>query len=345
MNTLLFASTSHGAGKTSLIIGLASALDKKCGYIKPFGDRLIYKRKRNWDYDSDLIINLWGLDVEPEDITMGFNHSKLRFVYTPETIGQELPKIAAEQSKNKDILFVEGGKDLCYGGSVHLDSLAIADYLKARTILLVSGEDDAMLDDIHYFKKYFYSPNMNLAGIIFNKVRDVEDFEHTHLAIIEKLGIPVLGIIPYKQQLTYFSIKYLADKFFAKVIAGEKGLDNIVKTIFVGAMSTGETLRNPLFNKENKLLITSGDRSDMIVAALESDTIGIFLTNNILPPSNIISKANEKNVPLLLTTADTYQISSQIDEVEALLTPERKDNQEFLKTLVKKYVKIDQIVK
>ncbi len=103
-------------------------------------------------------------------------------------------------------------------------------------------------------------------------------------------------------------------------------------------------MRNPLFGKEEKLVITSGDRSDMVLAALEPGTIGVLLTNNILPPSNIIAKASEMNVPVLLVPSDTYQVARQIDLMEPLLTRDNAENVGLLVELVKKGVKINEIL-
>jgi BioD-like phosphotransacetylase family protein len=44
MEKLIIASTSQSAGKTSIIVGLAQTMQKKIGYMKPFGDRLIYHK-------------------------------------------------------------------------------------------------------------------------------------------------------------------------------------------------------------------------------------------------------------------------------------------------------------
>ena len=59
----------------------AKPLGNKFGYLKPFGDRLIYRKKRLWDYDSALITNIFGLEQSSEDMTIGFEHSKLRYMY------------------------------------------------------------------------------------------------------------------------------------------------------------------------------------------------------------------------------------------------------------------------
>ncbi len=343
MVTIIIASTREGAGKTSVIAGMASATDKKCGYIKPFGDRLIYRRKKNWDYDANLIVNILGLEEEPENISLGFNHSKLRYVYDEEATRKTCLEMAGKIGKGKDLLFVEGGKDLTYGASIHLDSIALAKYLDGRLVIVVSGDSDTVIDDVRYLNKYVATSDVKFAGVIINKVKDLEEFENIFLRQISSMGVNVLGVIPFKDQLTHFTMNYLAENLFAKVIAGEKGLGNVVKNVFVGAMSTDESLRNPLFNKENKLLITSGDRSDMILAALESDTVGILLTNNILPPANIITRASERNIPLLLVANDTYLVAKQIDKMEALLTKESEQEIDLLAQLVSKYIKLDEL--
>jgi hypothetical protein len=108
----------------------------------------------------------------------------------------------------------------------------------------------------------------------------------------------------------------------------------------IGAWSANVFLQNPLFKEENKLVITGGDRTDMILASLESDTSAIILTNNILPPSNIISKASERNIPLLMVFSDTYQTAKQIDSLEPLLTKDDVEKIDLLKELVKKHVNL-----
>ena len=343
MKTITIASTREGAGKTSIIVGLATALGKDYGYIKPFGDRLIYRRKKNWDYDANLMVNMLGLKEEPESVSLGFNHSKLKYVYDETRIKETVLEMAGNIGKGKEFLFVEGGKDLSYGASIHLDALSLSRYVGGKLIVVASGNSDQIMDDIAHLSRDANLKDIDFGGVIINNVHDVDDFENTYGAAIEEMGVKVLGAVPYRDQLTHFTVNYLAERLFAKVIAGEKGLNNSVHNVFVGAMSTGESLRNPIFNKEQKLLITSGDRSDMILAALESNTVGIVMTNNILPPQNIIAKASEKNIPLLLVSIDTFQVAKQVDRMEALLTKENESRIKTLTQLMEKYVDIDHI--
>ena len=121
MKSILISSTREGAGKSSIIAGISATLKKQFGYIKPFGDRLIYHRKINWDYDAFLIKTLWNLDTESDEMTLGFSHSKLRYMYDQESLKEAVTELAANAERTHEILFIEGGKDLRYGSSIHFD--------------------------------------------------------------------------------------------------------------------------------------------------------------------------------------------------------------------------------
>jgi len=343
MNKVVVASLRKSAGKTSFVVGLIQAQRKSIGYMKPFGDRLLYRKKRLWDYDSALIANVFGLEEEPENITIAFEHSKVKYMYDEEGIKKKLLEMAAQTGESKNLLIVEGGRDLTYGGSVHLDAVSVAQYMDANLLVLVSGDSESIVDDITFVKKYVDLKGVNFGGVVINKVKDIKDFTDTYLNTVTELGIPVKGVIPYKEELTHLSVGYLSEFLFAKVLAGEGGMNNVVKNIFVGALSANAALRNPLFKKGNKLIITGGDRTDMILAALESDTAGIVLTNNILPPSNVISTAKEHDIPLLLVSSDTYQTAKHIDDLEPLLTKDDSEKVELLGRLVKEHVAVEEI--
>ncbi len=341
MNTLIVASLRSSTGKTSCIVGLTEALQKKVGYMKPFGDRLLYSKKRLWDYDAALMTGLYALKEHPDDMSLGFDHSKLRFMYTQESIKDKVFDLAQTIGVGRDLLIVEAGKSISYGTSVHLDALSLARYLNGKVLFVISGDDDTILDDIMFVKRSVDMKEIKVAGIIVNKVHNVDEFKETYLPEIKQAGLNVLGVLPYQSELTYFSLRFLADKLFAKVLTAEANLGRRVKNIFIGAMSGNVAAQKPLFKKEDKLIITGGDRSDMILAALNHDAAGIILTNNILPPANIIARAEESGTPMLLVTPDTFQVVRQIDRLEPLLTRDAADKVELLKNIVKANVDID----
>lgn len=343
MKKVLIASTRAGAGKTNLIVGLAKNLGTDFGYMKPLGDRLIYRKKRLWDHDSSVITGLFPIEQYPEDISLGFIHSKLMYMYDQETTEERLKEMVKNVSQGKDMVLIEGGRDLKYGISVFLDPVTVARTIDARLVVVVPGDSEEMLDDIFFLKKFYDIEGLDFAGVVINKVPDVQDLKDTFLESFEKWGIPILGVIPNEPDLLTTTVEHLATKLFAKIITGEGSLDKSYKNVFVAAMSTERAQRNPLFSKEKKVIITSGDRSEMILAALESDTSAIVLTNQILPSSSIISKAQMKGIPLLLVPLDTFEAAREIEKIEPLLLKNDETKAELVAEMVKRYVDIDKI--
>jgi BioD-like phosphotransacetylase family protein len=339
MKKIIVASTHEEAGKTSIIIGLIKALieeKKKCGYMKPLGDRLLYQKKRLWDYDAALVSSIFKLEELPENITMGFDHTKLKYMYDENSTEEKLKEVSTAVSQNKDLIFIEGGKTLAFGQSVFLNPQTVANTVDGELLLILSGDESEILDEITYLTKWVLSKDTKLMGVIINQIRDVEEFKNSNFSVFSDLGIPILGILPYEETLTRFTMDYLYQTLFAKLIAGENGLGNIVHHTFVGAMSADHVVTKPLWNLENKLIITPGDRSDMIFAALESNTSGILLTNNIFPDDPIIkSKADRKNIPILLVPQDTFTVAKLIDAMEVLFTKEEETKINLLVQLIK----------
>ncbi|MHA1214751.1 MAG: DRTGG domain-containing protein [Candidatus Hodarchaeales archaeon] len=347
MQKIVVASIHEEAGKTSLIIGLAKALagKKKVGYMKPFGDRLLYQKKRLWDYDAALITNILDLKENPEDISIGFAHSKLRFMYNESSLKEKLKEICTKVGLEKDLVFIEAGRDLAYGRSVHLDPITMAQTLDAKLLVVLSGQEDVIIDNVMFLKQVVKLDNVDPLGVIINQVKDVGEFKDLYMDLFNEYGINVLGIVPYQEQMQRFTMEYLHQTLFAKVIAGEGGLDNIVHHILVGAMSAAQVVTRPVWTLEHKLVITPGDRSDMILAALETSTAGILLTNNIVPDDPIIqSKADNKNIPILLVSTDTFTTAKQIDKMEILFTKDETDKIALLENLAREHIDLAKLL-
>jgi len=151
----------------------------------------------------------------------------------------------------------------------------------------------------------------------------------------------VIGIVPFEQELTYLSVGYIAEGLFAKVITGEPYMNRSVKTLVIGAMSQSAALGSPLLKRQDMLVITSGDRSEIILLALENNASGVLLTNDIVPPTTIISMAEEKKVPLLLVPFDTYETARQVDGMMPLLGKDETGKINLLTELAKKHIRLE----
>ena len=339
MRSLIIGSMDADGGKTSTIIGLARASGKTFAYMKPLGDRLVYRKKRVWDYDAALLTNVFGLSQNPEDITVGFEHLKLRFKYDEEGARNRVLEMAKEVSQDKDILFVEGGKDIEFGISFYLNVLSLAKYLNGKLAIVVSGEENYIIDNVIFIKKYLSLQDIDFRGVIINKVKNLDDFKNVYLPLMQKVGVNVLGIMPYEEELTRFSIEYLAQYLLARVVAGEEWLERRVSNIFVAAGSVDSVYADAQFHKDNKMVITSGDRSDMLLASFEDKcTVAVVLTNNILPPQNILAKAAENKIPVLLVPYGVYETAKQIESLTPLITKNDVSQIDIMQKMVKEHI-------
>ena len=120
-------------------------------------------------------------------------------------------------------------------------------------------------------------------------------------------------------------------------------MNHVVKNIIIGAMSASATMQHPLFREPGNLVITSGDRSDVIVAALGSDSAAVILTNNILPSPNLISRSEELGIPLLLVSTDTYDIAKQIDSMDSLTTRDDLEKIALIENIFRKHIDLTKL--
>jgi BioD-like phosphotransacetylase family protein len=344
VKSLIIASTSEGAGKTSVTIGLAKALAGRFGYVKPLGDRFLYRKKRLWDHDASLLAQLFQLDQEPETVSIGFDHSKLRYMYDRATMFETLSALMKRVGSGRDAVFVECGPTLSHGASVCLDPLTISQETGAPVLIVAGGSDDRIGDDLAFVHRFVGADEATVAGVIVNKVEHLEDFRAALLPEIEGLGLPVFGTIPYDPELTTLSVATVADKLFARVLTGEEHMQRTIQHVVVGAMSVSAAMKDPLITAPNKLIITSGDRSDMILAALDAEgTSALVLTNSIVPPANVLSRAAEKEIPVLLVPENTYTVALRVEKIEPLIAPQDTVKIERITALVASHVDVDAV--
>jgi BioD-like phosphotransacetylase family protein len=82
----------------------------------------------------------------------------------------------------------------------------------------------------------------------------------------------------------------------------------------IGAMGADASL-SFFRRRANKAVITGGDRSDLQLAALETSTAALVLTGNFRPSPQVIDRAEERSVPLILVPDDTL---TTVDRAERL---------------------------
>ncbi|GIV93113.1 MAG: hypothetical protein KatS3mg056_1822 [Chloroflexus sp.] len=82
----------------------------------------------------------------------------------------------------------------------------------------------------------------------------------------------------------------------------------------IGAMGAEASL-SFFRRRANKAVITGGDRSDLQLIALQTSTNALVLTGNIRPTMQVMDRAAELEVPIILVADDTL---STVDRAERL---------------------------
>ncbi len=322
MKKIFIASLSEREGKSTAGISIGLNINKKLGYMKPFGDNPVYKNKKLGDYDALLFKQLFNIDEPMEEMSFGMMHSKIIHYY--EDIQKEMEERYKKLSEGKEFFIFEGGENVWRGSSIGFGSIAISSKFNAPLIFIISGDKYETLDKIYYLNSI-----KNVAGVILNKATK-EEFEIAKEKA-EDVGINIFGYIPEIKKLKFMKVSYVVEKLSGKIVAGENGINKYIENIFIAALSSSEIKRHPDFKKKNKLIITGGDRSDVITACIDENTSGIILTNNIIPSSNILAKADREELPLISVRPDTYTVARHIENIPRVILPEEKEKIDEIK--------------
>jgi len=315
MTRYVVASYTRNAGKTSIIVGLGASMEGRFSYLKPLGDRLLYKKKNVWDHDAALVKRAFDKSFVGVDVTLGFEQAKLRYAHTRNGLHDRLRDMADTHDTGDGPMFIEGGGHLTTGMSVGLDPMSIVDVVGGELIVVLAGNEETVMDG-YALVASMKEGGIPVAGVIINKATEPDMLRDELEALEVTDGPEILGIIPHRPEFDHPVVREVSDHLFARIIAGERGLENRVMTTFVAAMSAAQAVRHPLFSRKGKLMLTSGDRSDLILAALETDTAGIVLSNSIMPPSSVIAAADTAGIPLLMVPYDTFEVARRLESYE-----------------------------
>ena len=108
------------------------------------------------------------------------------------------------------------------------------------------------------------------------------------------------------------SISELANCIQGEILNSPEQSGEIVENLMVGVMCVDPA---PLyFNlKPDKAVITRGNRADIQLGALETSTKCLILTGGTKPLPDVMQRAEEKGVPILLVEKDTPATLSELE--------------------------------
>jgi len=317
-------STTPRAGKTgtcAAIILRARERGLAAGYMKPIGTLPIRVGDVVVDEDCHRMQSLLGVEGEPRHVsplmlTPQFVHAHLA---RPRTNCPEVVAGAFEAcSEGRDLVVVEGLSYLHQGRWLGLSAARVAKLIDARVLLIAEFDGESALDDILAARDGLRD---RLVGVILNRV-DASRLPLVNDSVITFLadgGVRVLGAVPEDEGLRGVTVEEVATRLQGRVVSGGDELAATIGSFMVGAMGQRKALS--FFKaKGDKAVITGGDREDIQLAALDTETVALLLTGNQKPTKRVIAKATKKKVPIVTVDMDTM---STVERVEALVTRAR----------------------
>jgi uncharacterized protein len=320
MKTLFLGSVNERSGKSMVALGLALNHPRKVCYFKPFRETLRTEGDRLIDQDAYLMKHALGLKADEEHLSP-FTYD----IYKPVAMDQIVDSYNSVKEVGRDML-VEGTRDILIGFLHNVSGMAIAEAIEAD-VVLVSARQPGSMDKLVMLTQLLESYKINFKGVILNM-----SFKPEARSLLEERGIKVLGSIPAAPELKHFTVREVSDALNARVLV-EEGFFNNVEEVMIGAMQPEAAIKY-MRRVSRKALITGGDRTDILMAALATDTSCLVLTGGLYPEKQVIAKAYEVRVPILLTSHDTLRAAEMIDHLIARIDPDNKKKIERVRQLV-----------
>ncbi len=330
MRSLYLGSVVEKSGKSMVTLGLAKNFQGQVGFFKPFKERLMREGDRVIDQDAYLMRHVLNLD-KPEEVLCPFTYDVFR--------AARMDDVKAAYKKaacDCDMMLIEGTREVTTGYLNDVSGLAIAE-ATGSDLVLISTPETAALDKIAMLYKLSEKYKINVKGVILNKTDDLSVAN-----FLESKGIKVLGCVPHIPEMTYFTVKEVAEALSANVLVGEGHMDRVVEGVFIGAM-TMETALKYMRRHRRKAIITGGDRSDIQLAALSTDTSCLILTGGMYPANQVVSKAYEKGIPILVTRYDTLATSEMVEHLIARIEPQDSEKVRLVEKAIAENVDLEAV--
>ena len=353
---IYIASSEPNSGKSVITLGLMNILVgkiKNIAYFKPIVNQPAETSK---DIHIDTIITQFGLKLNYTD-TFAFTYDELlqhrsegNNSYIIDTIITKFKKL----EESHDFVVVEGTDFNGEGASFEFDSnIAIAKNLGIPLILVTKADintPEEIGNDILSNYQVLNDKEVPVLAIIANKINPAHVDELKKI-LNDRLPKDVLSaIIPFNKDLGNPTMKEIVEAVKGKVLFGNSLLSNQVDHFIVGAMQ----LRNCLTRlKENTLIVTPGDRADIIVAMLQANlsknypkVAGMILSGGLEPEEPIIKLVEglETVIPMVQVESGTFETVNIVGSVRARIYADNKHKIELAISTFEKYIDGEAIV-
>ncbi len=363
MNTatprVFVAATQQNDGKTTAALGLFAALKKRLGrigFIKPVGQRFVEVDGKRIDEDTILIDHTFDVHtpieamspiaVEPDFTRRYIEHPN------PDFFVRRIQHSFDRAAWEKDFIIIEGTGHAGVGSVFDLSNARVAHILESKVLLVTKGGIGKPIDEIALNKALFDQQGVEVIGVVLNKVlpekfEQVSDFARRGL---DRLGIDLLGVLPMEPTLANATLGQVCKQIKGHFINGEKSTRRRVHKVIIGAMNSAHVMS---YFHPGTLIITPGDREDIILAALSTASVsemdgkciaGLVLSGDLLPHESVLDLLKQSAIPTIATAFDSYTAANCIYSMTVKTLPGDTDKIDTIQALVEKHVEVERLL-
>ena len=352
IKTVFITSTEPYSGKSIVSLGLINMLlgkAQKIGYFKPIINRSAEEGKSD---HIETVLSYFDLPVGYDD-AHAFTWEEAMHQSENESQGEMIDTIIRKykQLEDKyDFTVIEGSDYQGEGTAFEFEvNASIAKNLGAPVIVVISGENKTTAQVANAaitVVRNFEAREIQVLAVVANKVSTEQINDVTELLAVQLPPSVIVTVIPASRGLQAPTMKEIYESLDAELLFGEERLSNQVDNFVTGAMQVPNFLN---FIKENVLIITPGDRGDIIIAALQANLstsypqiAGIILTADTLPEEPIIRliKGLQTVVPILSVKTGTFQTTTEVGNIRSKITPDNTKKIQLAIDVFNKYVDV-----
>jgi len=326
---VFLAATGQNRGKTTTSLGLLAAIRERnlrLGFLKPVGQRYLVVDGTRADEDAVLMSEVFELPDALDDMSPVTLPRHFTTDYIMGRIGDDLAGQITAASEavgaEKDVVVIEGTGHAGVGAVVGVSNARVAALLDAPVIIVSEGGIGRPIDEIVLNCALFAAHGVRVIGAVVNKV-DVESHPQLPDVLARGLwqhGVELLGCIPYSQLLANPSLELVATHLDGELLTGEAAPGQTIGWVAIGAMHAVHAVE---LLRDRTLVITPGDREDLLRMALEVNrisapsprVIGVVLTGGFRPPQGVLDELEAAGMFSYLVGTDTYRTAQAVEQI------------------------------
>ncbi len=347
---IYIASSEPYSGKSVVSLGLMNLLVGKIKNIAYFKPVVRESGKPHKDIYIETMINHFDLNQQYED-SFAFTFDELLMYRSEGNNAFIIDTIISKYKKleeDNDFVMVDGTDFDGDGASFEFHSnLEIVKNLGIPLILVTKGDGytpDEIAKNLLTNLQILDEMEIQLLAIIANRINSIV-VDELHQLLDQRLPKNILrSIVPMNKNLGNPTMKEIIEAVGGKLLFGHNYLGNQVDHFIVGAMQ----LRNCLTRlEENTLIVTPGDRGDIIVAMLQANisknypkVAGIILSGGLEPDEPIVKliEGLETVIPIAQVETGTFETVNKVGSVQSRISHENKFKIELAINVFEKYV-------